>query len=169
MFDLHYDLLSILYYSYLKNDFSYVKKIRKYFNDNNVKSVVANLYFMSPEQMKKEIHIKEIDVEEMFRISTKLYYKYFGNFKALFSIEGCDYIKSLDSLERLKKMGLNNILLVWNNKNIYGSGAKSSGGLTEKGKEFLNKAIDLGLTIDLSHMNEETYNDVINFLFDEKN
>ena len=74
MFDMHYDLLSIAYVCYLKNDYSYLEeKIKSYRNDN-VQGVVANLYFMSEEEMKEELHSKyyqkEVPVVEMFRIST---------------------------------------------------------------------------------------------------
>ena len=47
MFDTHYDLLTIAYVAYLKDDYSYLKEIANYFNENNVKGVIANLYIMS--------------------------------------------------------------------------------------------------------------------------
>lgn len=167
MIDMHYDLLSILYYSYLKNDFSYINELKKYFNDNNVNGVIANLYFMDRESMKSEIGNKEINVKEMFKVSISLFKKYFPNVKVIFSIEGCDYI-DINELDELKKIGLGSILLTWNNKNIYGSGAKGDGGLTELGKCFLRKSIDLGLIIDLSHMNENTFYDTVKLLKEEK-
>ena len=43
MIDMHYDLLSILYYCYLRNDFSYINDLQKYFNNNNVTGLIANL------------------------------------------------------------------------------------------------------------------------------
>ena len=46
MFDTHFDLLTIAYRSYLTGDYSYIEKISKYFNDNNVRGVFANLYFI---------------------------------------------------------------------------------------------------------------------------
>lgn len=169
MIDMHYDLLSILYYCYLRNDFRYIETLRKNFNDNNVNGVIANLYFMSEEEMKDEMLGKKIDVVEMFKISTSLFKKFFPNLKAIFSIEGCDYIKDINELEKLKKLGLSSILLVWNNKNKYGGGTFFKGGLTNEGKVFIKKAIELGICIDLSHMNEETYYDTVSLLNDAKN
>ena len=81
-----------------------------------------------------------------------------------FSIEGCDYINSVQELNTLYKLGLRSILPVWNNKNKYGSGAHAKGGLTASGEEFIRAAIDLGITIDMAHMNEETFWDTINVL-----
>ena len=145
MIDMHYDLLSILYYCYLRNDFRYIETLRKNFNDNNVNGVIANLYFMSEEEMKDEMLGKKIDAVEMFKISTSLFKKFFPNLKALFSIEGCDYIKDINELEKLKNLGLSSILLVWNNKNKYGGGTFFKGGLTNEGKVFIKKAIELGI------------------------
>lgn len=77
MIDMHYDLLSVLYYCYLRNDFRYVKELQGYFNDKNVHGLVANLYFMSEEEMQREMKGRKIDVVEMFKISTELFRKYF--------------------------------------------------------------------------------------------
>ena len=168
MIDLHQDLLSILYYCYLRDDYSYAEKWTRNFRNDNVSGLLANLYFMNPEEMKKEIGDKEINVVEMFRISTLLFHKYLPNEKVIFSIEGCDYIKDTNELEELYHLGLRNILLVWNNPNRYGSGNRGDYGLTEDGKVFLEKAIDLGISIDMSHMNRKTFYDTIDFIKEQK-
>lgn len=170
MIDLHYDLLSILYYCYKKNDFSYIETIQKYYQNNGVRGVVANLYFMNEEEMKEELGelYEPIDVVEMFRIATTLFRKYFPELDVVYSIEGCDYIDNLSQLEELSQLGLRNVLLVWNNKNKYGSGNRSSNGLSEDGKDFLRKAIELGISIDLSHMNLNTFSDTVSLLKEEK-
>ena len=170
MIDLHYDLLSILYYCYLKKDFSYIEEVKKRISSSGVLGIVCNLYFMSKDEMKEEMGDKyqDISVVEMFRISTKLFHEYFPDVKVIFSIEGCDFVERED-LDELYSLGLRNILLVWNNKNKYGSGNRSDKGLTEEGKQFLRKAIDLGISIDLSHMNHNTFYDTVSLLKEEKN
>ncbi|MCI8347397.1 MAG: hypothetical protein HFJ12_05590 [Bacilli bacterium] len=162
MFDAHYDLLTILYCCYLKNDFSYIEKIKKDLKD--VKGLIANLYFMSKEEMKEELEIEDINVFEMFKISTNLFKEHFRDKEVIFSIEGCDYIKDTKELENLYHLGLRNILLVWNNKNKYGSGNRTEEGLTELGREFIKKAVSLGISIDLSHMNKNTFWDTVKLL-----
>lgn len=169
MIDMHYDLLSVLYYCYLRNDFRYVKELQGYFNDRNVYGIVANLYFMSEEEMQREMKGRKIDVVEMFKISTELFRKYFPDLNVVFSIEGCDFIKNIDELRKLYELGLRSILLVWNNKNKYGGGTYATGGLTEEGKKFIWEAINLGITIDLSHMNRETFEDTVSILKEAKN
>lgn len=170
MIDLHYDLLSILYYCYLKKDFTYIEEVKKRISSSKVLGIVCNLYFMSKDEMKEEMgdNYQDISVVEMFRISTKLFHEYFPDVKAIFSIEGCDFVE-IDDLDELYLLGLRNILLVWNNKNKYGSGNRSDSGLTEEGKKFLRKAIDLGISIDLSHMNHNTFYDTVSLLKEEKN
>lgn len=167
---MHYDLLSVIYKSHLDNDYSYLNKWIKNYNSCNVDGLIANLYFLDEESMRKELgsECRDINVLEMFKISTDILKKLLPNTKVIFSIEGCDYIQDERELEELYKLGLRNILLVWNNPNMYGSGNKSDAGLTDKGRKFLSKAIDLGICIDLSHMNYKTFYDTIDLLREKK-
>ena len=75
MFDTHYDLLTIAYMAYTTGNYSYLEQISKYFHDNNVTGVIANLYFMSLEEMKEELGEKyyqeDVSVLEMFKIAKK--------------------------------------------------------------------------------------------------
>lgn len=56
MFDMHYDLLTKIYICYKNNDFSYIDNWIKNYNCNNVRGVIANLCFMSIDEMKEEYH-----------------------------------------------------------------------------------------------------------------
>ena len=171
MFDAHYDLLSIAYICYLKNDYSYLEERIKLYRNDNVQGVIANLYFMSEEEMKEELHPKyyqkEVSVVEMFRISTEIIKSYLPNTDLIFSIEGCDFLETSD-LDELYSLGLRNILPVWNNKNKYASGNRSNQGLTEEGKCLLEKAIELGISIDLSHANKKSFDDITSYLMEKK-
>ena len=168
MIDLHHDLLSILYYCDLHKRDDYLREWIDNFREDNVSGLLANLYYMSPDEMKKELGDREINVLEMFKKSTLMFNKYLPLEKVIFSIEGCDYIKDTNELEELYKLGLRNILLVWNEANKYGSGNRGDYGLTELGKEFLIKAIDLGISIDMSHMNKKTFYDTIDLIKEQK-
>ena len=169
LIDMHHDLLSIMYYSrYVLNDTNFLDRWLKDFNKNNVSGLIANLYFMSPEEMRHELGDKEINVVDMFKKSTAMFKELLPDTEVLFSIEGCDYISGPDELEELYNLGLRNILLVWNCPNKYGSGNRDNYGLTPLGKEFLIKAIDLGISIDMSHMNRNTFFDTINLIKEQK-
>lgn len=171
MFDLHYDLLSVCYVCYLKNDYSYLEEWCKNYRDDNVLGVVCNLYFMSREEMSEELHPdyyrENVSVLEMFQISTEIAKKYLPNTELLFSIEGCDYLE-VEDLDDLYEAGLRNILPVWNCKNKYASGGRSDDGLTDMGRRLLDKAISLGISIDLSHTNEKSFYDIIQYLKEKK-
>lgn len=172
MIDTHYDLLSIAYVAYLKNDYSYLEKISKYFNENNVVGVIANLYFMSEEEMREELHPKyyqkEISVSEMFQISKKILEAYLPNTDIRYSVEGADFISGPPELRKLYQEGLDALILTWNTESKYGSGNRSKKGLTEKGRELLKSAISLGLGIDLSHANEKTFYHMIEVIKGEQ-
>lgn len=167
MVDAHYDLLSIAYVCYLKHDYTKIEKYTSEIKNSGVKSIFANLYFESAEEMKEELHPnyynENVSVIKMFKISKMILEKYLPNIDFVYSIEGCDYIKKSE-LKELYDEGLRSIILVWNTENIYGSGNRTGKGLTKKGIDFLNEAIDLGIGIDLSHANEPTFYGMIDVI-----
>lgn len=162
MVDTHYDLLSICYVCYLKNDYTKIEEIVKKIKSNKeaIKCIFANLYFMSEEEMINELHPNyynpNVSVLDMFKISKEILESYFKDIDFVYSIEGCDYVDIKD-LELLYNEGLRSIILVWNTENKYGSGNRTEKGLTKDGINFINKAIELGIGIDLSHANLNTF------------
>lgn len=171
MFDMHYDLLSVAYVAYLKNDYIELIKWCENYQKNNVRGVIANLYFMSKEEMKQELHpnyyVDGVSVIEMFQKSKELIETFLPETEIIYSIEGCDYLE-VEDLDALYELGLRNILPVWNEKNKYGSGNRTKDGLTPAGKILLDKAIELNIAIDLSHTNEKTYEDCISYLKEKR-
>lgn len=169
MFDTHYDLLTKLYISYKRNDFSYIENLIKNYNFDNVRGLIANLCFMSIDEMQEEYDINYYhngdSVIDIFKISTELLLKYIpDNIMVLTSIEGCDFLNDENDLVALKELGLNAILPVWNNKNKFGSGNRSCEGLTLAGERLISKAVELNIGIDLSHANRKTFWDIINYI-----
>lgn len=180
MYDMHYDLLTILYYNLKLNNPKADKN--KLVNDllklhsGMIKGGIINLYFMSEEEMLEELGITKEetnDVINMFKTSIEYFKKYKScglistDSDYIYGIEGCDYLKDINDLETLYKLGLRSIIPVWNNENKFGSGYKSNKGLTDLGIKLIEKAIELGIIIDVSHANEKTFYDIINVI--EKN
>ena len=169
MVDMHYDLLTIAYICYLNDDYTMLKKVDNEIKNNNgnIKYIFANLCFTDKENMKNELNInyyqENVSVLEMFKISKKVLNKYVKGVKFIYCIEGCTYI-NIDELDDLYKEGLRGITLTWNDKNIYGSGIDTNSHLTNLGELFINKAINLGIGIDLSHTNENTFYDIVQVL-----
>lgn len=180
MYDMHYDLLTILYYN-LKKD-NPKANIKKLIQDlikmykYSIKGGIINLYFMSEKEMLEELGITK---EEMYNVTQmfKQSIEYLKNFQScgiipkdidyIYGIEGCDFLNDEKDLEQLYQLGLRSIIPVWNTENKFGSGNRSKNGLTNLGVKLIEKAIELGIIIDLSHANEKTFYDIIGVV--EKN
>lgn len=79
-------------------------------------------------------------------------------------LEGGEPIEdSLDLLEVFYNLGVRVLTLTWNLRNAIGDGVleRTKGGLTNFGVEVLGKAEELGILIDISHINENGFWDVI--------
>lgn len=173
MVDSHYDLLTICYVCYLKNDYTKIEKIAQDINNNlgNIKCIFANLYFMSEDEMKEELHENyynpNVSILTMFKISKRILEYYLPNIDFIYSIEGCDYLDIKD-LDELYEEELRSIVPVWNTENKYGSGNRTDKGLTKEGINLINKAIELGIGIDLSHANINTFYGMIEVIKENK-
>lgn len=165
MIDLHFDLLTKLYTSYLENDFTFIDNFIKNYNRDNVAGLIANMCFMSKEEMaleyNKDYYNEQVSVVQMFAIVKKLLEERLDkNIDVIMSIEGCDYV-DIKQLDVLYELGLRAIVPVWNEKNRYGSGNRSDIGLTKEGVKFIWHAFELGIGVDLSHANKKTFDDII--------
>lgn len=83
----------------------------------------------------------------------------------LLSIEGGEALEGkIEVLRILYKLGIRSITLTWNQKNeiAHGVGEKETcGGLTSFGKKVIQEMNRLGMLIDISHISEEGFWDVI--------
>ncbi len=90
-------------------------------------------------------------------------------YAAIFHIEGAEAIgDDLDELYVLHQAGLRSLGPVWSRDNRFARGVPfrfpsspdTGPGLTEAGKALVRACNELGVMIDLSHMNEQGFNDV---------
>ena len=72
-------------------------------------------------------------------------------------IEGADPIESVSNLDNFYERGVRIIGPAWNNKNQYASGNDSEDGLSEEGVQLIKRMNELGITLDLSHLNEKCF------------
>ncbi len=78
--------------------------------------------------------------------------------KAILAVEGASACGgTIEGLHHLYDKGVRLITLTWNAKNEIGSGAFSEGGLTPFGEEFIKVAESLGITLDVSHLNRQSF------------
>jgi len=79
-------------------------------------------------------------------------------------LEGGEPIgESLELLEVFHRLGLRVLTLTWSLRNAIGDGVfeRTNGGLTNFGVEVIGKAEELGIVIDLSHINEAGFWDAL--------
>ena len=84
---------------------------------------------------------------------------------AMLSIEGGEALQgSLSALRMFYKLGVRSICLTWNHRNDIADGVADSisgGGLTAFGRQVIIEMNHLGMLIDLSHMSERGFWDVM--------
>ncbi len=92
-----------------------------------------------------------------------------GVLSAIMHIEGAEAIDAeFNNLHVLYQAGLRSIGPVWSRPNIFGNGVPFAfpaspdigGGLTFKGRELIKECNELGILIDLSHLNLKGFKDV---------
>ncbi|MBB4063945.1 dipeptidase [Gellertiella hungarica] len=92
-----------------------------------------------------------------------------GRFAAVLHMEGCEAINSdLDELETFYAAGLRSLGPVWSRETIFGHGVPfayprdpdTGAGLTEAGFRLVKACNELGIVIDLAHLNEKGFWDV---------
>ena len=169
MFDLHYDLLTQIYINKEKTE--YLKKcFEEIYNKQNITGGIFNLFYMSTKEMNEELNIKkqEIDIIKNLKLVTDLIEKHqliSKETKYIIGIEGLDYLKKVEDIDKMYELGVRSTNIVWNNNNKFGGGAKGDKkqGLTCLGKELIKKLVQKHIAIDLSHTNIKTFYDIINY------
>ncbi len=95
--------------------------------------------------------------------------RYHGAFAIVLHMEGADAIgPDLGYLDSLYDAGLRSLGIVWSRPNIFGYGVPfayprspdTGPGLTDLGRNLVRRCNELGITIDVSHLNERGFWDV---------
>lgn len=92
-------------------------------------------------------------------------------FAAMIGVEGGHMIEDrMDYIDALSKRGMRYLTLTWNNSTSWASSANDEThhrdslkhiGLTDYGKQIVRHLNDLGVMVDVSHVGEQTFYDVI--------
>lgn len=97
-----------------------------------------------------------------------------GKLAAMFGVEGGHMMEDdLDNLNRMYERGTRYMTLTWNNSTSWATSAmlettrkdsldKAHKGLTDFGKQVVKRMNELGMMVDVSHVGEQTFWDVIN-------
>ena len=85
-----------------------------------------------------------------------------GMMSAIFTIEGpAGFNFDPARLEELYKMGFRITSLGWNEQNPLAGSNVTGGGLTDLGREYVKEAQRLGMIIDVSHISDEAFWDIM--------
>ncbi len=97
-----------------------------------------------------------------------------GKLAAMFGVEGGHMIEdNIDNLNKMYERGTRYMTLTWNNSTAWATSAmaettkkdslaKTHKGLTDFGKQIVKRMNELGMMVDVSHVGEQTFWDVIN-------
>ena len=150
-----YDTHSDIFYNLaFRNDKDPFKKY--HLNDLTKGNVKGGIWVVYSEE--------DFDVIEKYQNALKKYDPYKDQFDVILGLEGLRNVKTLDDLEKLYNMGIRHAMLTWNEENHLATGAKSNPehGLKEEGKKFIKYMNDHKMIIDVSHLNEKSFYDVLN-------
>ena len=86
-----------------------------------------------------------------------------GKAAAFLSMEGAECVQcDPGRLDDLAEMGLRMVSLTWNENNaLAGCSHRDGPGLSAQGKEFVRRAQRLGMIVDLSHISDRAFYDVL--------
>ena len=85
-----------------------------------------------------------------------------GKMSAILTLEGtAGFGYDPELLESLSLIGFRISSLGWNEKNPLTGSHKTGGGLTDRGREYVREAQRLGMLVDVSHISDEGFWDII--------
>ena len=85
-----------------------------------------------------------------------------GKMSAILTIEGpAGFDFDPELLENLHQIGVRMSTLGWNEKNVLTGSNVTGGGLTDKGREYVKEAQRLGILVDVSHISDEAFWDIM--------
>ena len=92
-------------------------------------------------------------------------FKKLGNFPVILGLESLRNLQSIEEFERIYQLGFRHAMLTWNEENRYATGIKgpSERGLTDEGKRVLDFMENKNMIIDVSHLNEKSFYDVLEY------
>ena len=173
VFDAHCDTLSFLVekgqtfahstamvkHSYLKKYSAYLQTFACFVSDSDkepFQKVLSCVKLFEKEvENQKILHIKtKSDLQKVFEQ---------GKIGGLLALENCALLgERIENVHYLYSLGFRMLGLTWNGNNCVGSGVYGEQkGLTDFGKKVVIHAQKLGMVVDLSHINEQGFWDMV--------
>ena len=178
IFDAHSDIWTDVAVKTLKGENNIIKK---YHYDNLIKGKIGGSIFVIwtepknyhralervreiQECIKKELeYIKDIiliakNYDDIIKAQKENKIYIFIGFEGLISIDD-----NIDLIDEYYEYGVRHASLTWNEENKLASGVRGdpNKGLTDLGKKAVRKMQDKGMIVDVSHLNDKSFFDVI--------
>lgn len=164
-FDLHCDTISKCFFKRKKS----MLKNKYHIDIERGKSTFEKWFqtfaFWMPDTVNSEkaydLFLKQYKYVEKFDLS--IYTNDFNSdFKAILMVEGGLLLgKDISRVDELKNKNIKMLTLTWNNENTIASGALANGGLKPFGKQVVRELEKKNIVVDVSHLNEESFWDVV--------
>lgn len=166
IFDMHCDLLT---HFALKGCIEKGPIFEKYHKENfdrgNIKYTLLNCWIDSDKISKKD-RFNEIMMYSMKELYNNEYIQIVRNSSDLFSktnkvkgilgLEGLDYLNNSIEMYTMFQLGVRLVSFTWNHDNDFAFSHKSQGKLTSEGRKLVKICNELGIVIDISHLNDES-------------
>lgn len=156
IFDIHTDILYDVYTASKKEDMNRFKDYHLPQLQNS--SIVGGIWTMySPDDF--DLHDALIESLQLIDFNN------LKGFEVILGLEGLRNVKDLSEFKRIYNLGFRHAMLTWNEQNKYATGVKGpeDRGLTAEGKEILDFMIEKDMIIDLAHLNEKSFFDVLDY------
>lgn len=80
---------------------------------------------------------------------------------AFFAVEGAYMVEHIEHIDRLYQQDVRFVTLTWNGANSLAGGVESDLGLSSLGTDVVQRMEELGMVVDVSHLNERSFWDVV--------
>lgn len=154
IFDTHSDVLYDLYTKKTKGiENRFVDYHVPQLKNSAIKGAMWTVY--SPDEFNLieavKIALSEVDMS------------YLPGFEVMLGLEGLLNLEKVEDIHELYKLGIRHAMLTWNEENKYATGVAGpkENGLKEEGKRLLDEMIKLDMIIDVAHLNEKSFFDVL--------
>lgn len=178
--DIHADIFSDVFIKKLNGEKNILEKYHlNKFNDGGICGGIF-VFWQPPEikdyynyyGLKKMMEFAEEEIElskEFFKIA-KNYNEFIDGLNqkkitAMMHLEGAKGLEdNLDSLKNIYDFGIRTLSLTWNEENKFATGIKGNeeNGLKSMGINLIKECESLGIIIDVSHANDNTFYDIYN-------
>lgn len=114
------------------------------------------------ETVMREMYYNSDLISQIHRIADIEMNRKAGKMSAILTIEGpAGFQFNPAMLENLHQIGFRITTLGWNEQNPLCGSHKTGGGLTDLGREYVKEAQRLGMIIDVSHISDEAFWDIM--------